>query len=326
MPNSISLLPLPPAIAARIVCSLLKHWWWDKTLNPFRGCDRVSAGCLHCWCLKLIESRLSRQGDGAYTDHTGPVFVPEVLEALQKDLQTKRYFIPSMSDPFHDAFSDETILAFFEALRRAPWHYYFVLTKRSERLASLGPHIDWPPHVIAVVSVEAEEYMYRIEHLRASGAKRIGVSFEPLIGRIHATTPEERERLRGLDYAIIGGETAALDKVRPMRPEWARELRDGCLATDVPLFFKQWGDTNEQGEYVGRRRAGREIDGQTHDDLPRGCAEHLILADTLATQERGNRRTRSRTQAAPKRTPRTERRPTRAARARTSRSDRATEQ
>lgn len=42
-----------------------------------------------------------------------------------------------------------------------------------------------------------------------------------------------------LDWVIVGGESGK--KARPMHPDWARSLRDQCVAAGVPFFFKQWG-------------------------------------------------------------------------------------
>jgi hypothetical protein len=51
-----------------------------------------------------------------------------------------------------------------------------------------------------------------------------------------------------------------------MEKAWVVEIRDQCLAAGVPFFFKQWGGVN-------KKKAGRILDGQTWDDLPRafGC-------------------------------------------------------
>lgn len=284
---------LPPYLRGMIEKHTFDHKWWDKTHNPQRGCTRVSPGCANCWMHELVEARLSHQIDGAYSDFENDtvVFVPEALKAYARDLTPKRYFTPSMSDPFHEGFSDEMVLTFFDALTRANWHWYFVLTKRSDRLASFGQHLNWPDHIMGVVSVEDEKRLYRIDHLRTCGAKRIGVSFEPVIGRIPVSSPELRKRyIRGLDYAIVGGESADENDVRPMDPAWARELVDACLEEDVPVFFKQWGSVAENGLYLGRERAGRLLDGRTYDALPRGCAEHLERAQVLAAVERIRRR------------------------------------
>jgi protein gp37 len=37
----------------------------------------------------------------------------------------------------------------------------------------------------------------------------------------------------------------------------------------VPFFFKQWGAFNRDGERVGKKAAGRILDGRTWDEMPR---------------------------------------------------------
>ncbi len=99
--------------------------------------------------------------------------------------------------------------------------------------------------------------------------------------------------LRRLDWIIVGGESGP--GARPMHPDWVRSIREQCQAANVPLFFKQWGEwapeTNldpldhmdaitinnacchifEEGvrSYrVGKKRAGRLLDSQTHSAFP----------------------------------------------------------
>jgi protein gp37 len=43
-----------------------------------------------------------------------------------------------------------------------------------------------------------------------------------------------------IDWVIVGGESGP--GARPMHPDWARSLRDQCVAAGVPYFFKQWGE------------------------------------------------------------------------------------
>ena len=42
-----------------------------------------------------------------------------------------------------------------------------------------------------------------------------------------------------LSWVIAGGESGP--KARPSHPAWFRALRDQCFASNVPFFFKQWG-------------------------------------------------------------------------------------
>lgn len=105
--------------------------------------------------------------------------------------------------------------------------------------------------------------------------------------------------LPGLDWVIVGGESGP--GARPMHPDWARRLRDQCAAAGVPFLFKQWGEwlpaiegrsvlgktlilegaapftdkpqwhgfeDRQQVARVGKRAAGRKLDGVQHDGFP----------------------------------------------------------
>lgn len=111
--------------------------------------------------------------------------------------------------------------------------------------------------------------------------------------------------LQGIDWIIAGGESG--NKARPSHPDWFRALRDQCAAAEVAFFFKQWGSwivaSEENGHHdsamasndafwidaetgekkkpscdgmanpigmfrVTKKRAGRHLDGVTHDAFP----------------------------------------------------------
>lgn len=113
--------------------------------------------------------------------------------------------------------------------------------------------------------------------------------------------------LEPLDWVIVGGESGK--DARPMHPDWARDIRDQCEAVGTKFFFKQWGEwtpgenverqtgvvktaewwddswmfakesmascghiDDEPDLYrVGKREAGRHLDGRTHDEFPKGA-------------------------------------------------------
>lgn len=89
-----------------------------------------------------------------------------------------------------------------------------------------------------------------------------------------------------LDWIVAGGESGP--GARPMHPDWARGIRDQCAAAGVAFTFKQWGawasvsEVADDGAHysfpdgatvrrVGKRAAGRNLDGQIHDAQP--CVE-----------------------------------------------------
>jgi protein gp37 len=165
-------------------------------------------------------------------------------------------FVNSMSDLFHEDVPIEFIQKVFEVMRRAQWHTYQVLTKRSQRLLELDPHIQWPPHVWMGVTVESADYTYRIDHLRRTRAAVKFLSVEPLLGPIPGLD------LKGIDWVVVGGESGP--GARSLDPEWVIDIRRQCLKAKIPFFFKQWGGVN-------KKKAGRLLEGRIWDEMPFGA-------------------------------------------------------
>jgi protein gp37 len=151
----------------------------------------------------------------------------------------------------------------------------------------------------------------RIPALLATPAAVRWISAEPLLGPVDLVQSINQDPLAayhfrpgGLDWVVVGGESGP--GARPMHPDWARRLRDQCAAAGVPFLFKQWGawvdeetGRNTIGEdspvyrrtrgnnsvngdrmqvldqqlmvRVGKKAAGRELDGVTHDGYPAGA-------------------------------------------------------
>ena len=128
-----------------------------------------------------------------------------------------------------------------------------ILTKRSERLLELSPILPRRPHIWMGVSVETLRYIPRIDHLRKTGAMVRFLSLEPLLG------PLPGLNLEGIDWVIVGGESDP--GARPTHPAWVLDVRDQCLNARAPFFFRQWGGTR-------RKKAGRELEGRTRDEMP----------------------------------------------------------
>jgi len=110
--------------------------------------------------------------------------------------------------------------------------------------------------------------------------------------------PCHYEPVDRLHWVVVGGESGL--GARPMHPDWARNLRNQCQIAGVPFLFKQWGEYRPaipgvdtwkhittvaalpdvpmtpgldvgitEMRRVGKRRAGRELDGRTWDEYPR---------------------------------------------------------
>ena len=167
---------------------------------------------------------------------------------------SKMVFVNSMSDLFHKDVPSEFIFQVFDVMNQAQWHIFQVLTKRSDRLKSMGTELTWAENIWAGVTVETSDYLFRIDDLRACGAGMKFLSLEPLLG------PLPDLDLEDIDWVIVGGESGP--GARPMDEEWVIDIRDQCLAASTPFFFKQWGG-------VRKKRSGRILQGRTWDEMPK---------------------------------------------------------
>ena len=239
--------------------------WTEVTWNPVTGCDRVSAGCEHCYALTLAR-RLKAMGVAKYQSDgdprtSGPGFGvalhPEALSEPYGWRTSRVVFVNSMSDLFHAKVPLAFIQEIFDVIARTPQHTYQVLTKRSLRLRRLADKLTWPPNLWMGVSVESEAVLSRVDHLRHVPAAVRFLSCEPLLG------PLDRIDLGGIGWVIAGGESGP--NYRPMHLDWARGLRDVCQEAEVPFFFKQWGGRTPKA-------FGRQLRWPVSDAVPSRCA------------------------------------------------------
>ncbi len=226
--------------------------WTESTWNPVTGCTKISPGCKNCYAERL-SYRLKAMGQHNYANGFALTLQPHMLEIPLRWKTPQVIFVNSMSDLFHKNVPTSYIQQVFDVMVRADWHYYQVLTKRSERLMQLSSQLPWRPHIWMGVSVETEDYTFRIDHLRETEACVKFLSLEPLLGAL------PKLNLQGIDWVIVGGESGP--RARVMRKEWVLDIRDQCVASDVPFFFKQWGGTN-------KKQAGRQLEGRTWNEMP----------------------------------------------------------
>jgi len=226
--------------------------WTESTWNPLTGCTKVSPGCKNCYAERMAK-RLQAMGQPNYANGFRLSLHPQALRLPLEWKKPQMIFVNSMSDLFHKDVPIGFILEVFQVMREASWHIFQILTKRSERLAEESPLILWPENVWMGASVESQDYVGRIDHLRHTGANTKFISFEPLLG------PIAHLDLRGIHWAIVGGESGP--RARPVKQDWILQLRDECVQSGVPFFFKQWGG-------VRKKLAGRELEGRTWDELP----------------------------------------------------------
>lgn len=242
--------------------------WTDVTWNPVTGCTRVSEGCDNCYAATLANRLLKEvytarlpvvDSDITRRDPFAVRLWPERLAAPLGWRDPHVVFVNSMSDVFHADIPEDFTRQMFEVMVEADWHTFQVLTKRPVRalrfwkrnrdLFGGGPI---PDHIWLGTSVENQDVVYRVSHLRSVPAAVRFLSCEPLIGPLSLD-------LDGMHWVIVGGESGPVR--REMEPEWAIDIRDECKRSGVPFFFKQWGGRTPKAK-------GRELEGEHWDEMP----------------------------------------------------------
>ena len=226
--------------------------WTQTTWNPVTGCTKISQGCKHCYADRMSR-RLQAMGVAKYRNGFSVAIHPSVLRDPLKWRKPRLVFVNSMSDLFHQVVPTAFIEAVFGVMNEASQHTFQVLTKRPSRVSQLSSRLQWTPNIWLGTSVESEDWLNRLDSLRETGAGTKFLSLEPLLGSLQGLT------LEGIDWVITGGESGP--GARPMRPDWVREIRDNCVESGVPFFFKQWGG-------VFKKRTGRTLDGRVWNQFP----------------------------------------------------------
>ncbi len=237
--------------------------WTDATWNPVAGCTVLTAGCTNCYAMRMAArlqamrmpkyEGLTRKSGQRHV-WTGQITLDEAsLDTPKAWRKPRLIFVNSMSDLFQDAVPIAFIERVWKTMAATPWHTYQILTKRPERMAKTAAQLQLLPNVWLGTSVESEDVIGRLDHLRATAAAVRFVSFEPLIGSVAGAD------LSDIHWAIVGGESGP--RARPMREEWVDEIHDLAEASGTAFFFKQWGGRN-------KKATGRTYREKFWDDLP----------------------------------------------------------
>jgi len=272
--------------------------WCDATWNVITGCKKVSTGCAHCYAKTLHDRRHAAYLRGAKlpAQYAKPFetvqFHPERLDLPHRWKKSRRIFVNSMSDLFHEDVPDEFIGAIFNRMEIFDQHIYMVLTKRPDRMSEFCREFGIEPRQNIWLGVSIENQAAADERipllLQTPAAVRF-VSCEPLLGAVDRsqylqptgvelieindaqreypgkiTENEIKRSFPKLDWVIVGGESGP--GARPMHPDWARSLRDQCQEAGVPFFFKQWGEWHP-AKYPWYTDDGKDpAGGHTFDD------------------------------------------------------------
>ena len=268
----------------------------DYTWNPVVGCLH---GCSYCFA-ERIAKRFN--GSKAFPNGFNPTFHEKRLTEPMKIKKPSRIFVSDMGDLFGDWVPDEWISDVLMMVQGCSRHTFLFLTKNPKRYREF----EFPKNAWIGTSVENQaDADERIPLLLQAPAAIRFISVEPLLGPINLERIEPKGKdafihsLSGtisvpftvldkrpkLNWVIVGGESGP--GARLVHPDWVRSLRDQCQVAGTKFFFKQWGEWTAEFPQnlsmahraeayrhgksfyrVGKKKAGRELDGRTWDEMP----------------------------------------------------------
>ena len=223
--------------------------WCDSTFNPWLGCTKVSPACDHCYAEQRMDHRLHRVnwGTGQPRVRTKTWGDPKRWNAAQDAFfaqhgRRQRVFCASLADVFDNEVPAAWRVDLLRLIEATPNLDWLLLTKRIgnvdrmlDEAGTLMPEVlDWPkPNVwLGATLANREEMLRDAPKLKAVSAHVRFWSVEPMLGDLGEIPPELMP-----DWVICGGESGP--GARPMHPDWARGLKQQCLAAGVPFFMKQ---------------------------------------------------------------------------------------
>ncbi len=266
--------------------------WTDETWSPIVGCSKISTGCDHCYAEKMA-CRLSGMPktkadyshvitDGKWNGKTK--LRSKVLEKPFSWKKPRMIFVCSMGDLFHDTVPFNSILEIMYVINKCPQHTFQILTKRPDRMHEfftdwvpnpfILQHGDLPNLWLGVTAENQEQADKRIPVLLDIPAAKRFVSIEPMLGTVSLNQYYFQDRqgnypfkgvpIEGrtkwidiIDQVIVGGETGP--GARPIRHDWVTRIRDQCIESKTPFFFKSWG---------GKNKANSMIEGKEWKEIP----------------------------------------------------------
>ena len=329
--------------------------WVTHSWSPVTGCTKISEGCRSCWAKRMARRLAGRYGYPEMPNHFDVTLHPDRLFQPLHWRKSRSVFVCSMSDLFHEGVEilDSTYIRdIFAIMALSHRHTFMLLTKRphiaehtlTDKFADSvewatwelkqmdgmyderwhASEFEWPlPNVWGMVTVESQDYVWRVEELLKCPFVVRGVSVEPLLGPVDLRWylegqtpwcgPDESDwyydpdrPAEKLDLVIAGGESGP--GARPMRPDWARNLRDQCQAASIPYFYKQHGAWLHESQFtdgqllaqilktefnlknanklhkwpdgsisyrVGKKAAGRLLDGKEWNEFPQERTRHV---------------------------------------------------
>lgn len=283
--------------------------WTDHTFNPWLGCTKVSPGCDNCYAETLTARFGSVEwGAGKPRTLTSPAnwAKPRQWDKAAAAAGVRhKVFCASLADVFDNEVPQEWREALWRLIQQTPHLDWLLLTKRIGNAAKMlpGAWLENPlPNVWLGASIVNQEEANRdIPKLLNTPARIRFLSMEPLLGAVDLEypvelypngapyccsgmecgcqgKPAEPPLFWGINWVIVGGESGV--NARPMHPDWARQLRNQCVAARVPFLFKQWGEWAPHKPVAGGDLGGDMRKGNVRIVHPTGQTDVEVFSAT----------------------------------------------
>lgn len=206
--------------------------------NPWHGCTKISAGCMHCYVYRQ---------DSAYGS---AIASSKCRRTASFDLPVQRkrdgsYKIPSGKLVF-TCFTSDFLLKDADEWRGECWRMirqrsdclFYFFTKRIDRLAELLPD-DWGDgydNVLIGCTVENQDRAdFRLPIFKALPIKHKSIIVAPMLEHIDISKYLDDS----IEEVSAGGESG--NNARPCDYGWILDLRQQCVERNVPFHFHQTG-------------------------------------------------------------------------------------
>lgn len=202
--------------------------------NPWRGCKKYSAGCLHCYIHK---------GDFKINIDTSNIVKTKDFDKPVQKLKNGEYKMKSglvylcFSSDFLIEEADEWRKECFKMIKERSDCTFLFLTKRIDRFLKCIPE-DWGDgydNVVVGCTIENQKMAdYRLEIFNQLPIKHKNIIAQPLIRPIKI-----EKYLKNIELVVVGGESDYNGRV--LKYDWILDLKEQCLKTKTNFEFRQCG-------------------------------------------------------------------------------------
>lgn len=202
--------------------------------NPWRGCKKISEGCLHCYIHK---------GDAKRGVDTNLIVKTKDFEKPIERLKNGNYKVkPGI---VYTCFSTDFLIDEADEWRNDCWKMirerqdctFLFLTKRIDRFLKCIPD-DWGDgyeNVVVCCTIENQRNAdYKLDIFSRLPIKHKCITAQPLLERI-----DIEKYLEDIELVVVGGESDY--NARPLDYSWVLDIREQCIRKNVSFEFRQLG-------------------------------------------------------------------------------------